>query len=140
LHSVATHGTSSSHGYGLRLRYYSYPWNFVFAWLWTSPPLLALVTHGTSSSHGYGLRLHYSQLVESKKMGRIYNFWLKLLPESKHHDLMKNEKINAENVFSSCDLSRGVQIGGTGNIIQEHRQSYVNHEQTSVEVVIPTKR
>ncbi|CAG8706736.1 6938_t:CDS:10 [Cetraspora pellucida] len=55
-HSVATHGTTSSHGYGLRLRYYSYPWNYVFAWLWTTSPLLATATHGTTSSHGYGLQ------------------------------------------------------------------------------------
>jgi hypothetical protein len=74
-------------------------------------------------------------------MGRINNFWLKFLPGSKRRDLMENERINAENVFLSCDLScDGVQFGGAGNIIQGRKQSYEDREQASVEVVIPTKR
>ncbi|KAF0544910.1 c2h2-type zinc finger transcription factor [Gigaspora margarita] len=74
-------------------------------------------------------------------MGRINNFWLKFLPVSKRRDLMENEKMNAENAFLSCDLScDGVQFGGTGNIIQGHKQSHEDREQASVEVVIPTKR
>ncbi|CAG8775090.1 7727_t:CDS:2, partial [Dentiscutata erythropus] len=132
-HSVATHGTTSSHGYGLRLRYYSYPWNHVFAWLRTTSPLLATATHGTTSLHGYGLRLRCSQLLESRKMGRIDNFWSRSLPVLKSNNPRENEKLNAENIFLSCNLScDGVQFAGTGNIIQVHKQPYKIHEQSGV--------
>ncbi|CAG8724251.1 5444_t:CDS:2, partial [Acaulospora morrowiae] len=130
---VATHGTTSSHGYGLRLRYYSYPWNYVFAWLWTTSPLLATATHGTTSSHGYGLRLRYSQpvtanfsldnldtliyklyfcKVESRKTGQIDNFWKNHLSKSKKKNF---EQMNAENVTLSISSCEQVQIGGVGN-------------------------
>ncbi|RHZ81191.1 hypothetical protein Glove_123g202 [Diversispora epigaea] len=55
-HSVATHFVFVFSFTSSRFQYYSYPWNCVFAWLWTASPLLATTTHGTASSHGYGLR------------------------------------------------------------------------------------
>ncbi|CAB4473550.1 unnamed protein product [Rhizophagus irregularis] len=110
-------------------------------------------THGTSPSHGYGFRLHcwiqlpmelrlrivinfVSAVVDSKKMGRIDNFWLKSLPRMKQHNAVENNEINAENVFLSCDLSRGsLQIGGAGNIIQGHKRSYENGKQPIDEII-----
>ncbi|CAB5395020.1 unnamed protein product [Rhizophagus irregularis] len=115
-----------------------------------------LPTHGTLPSHGYGLRLRcwlqlpmelhlrivmdfvsaVVQLVDSKKMGRIDNFWLKSLPRMKQHNAVENNEINAENVFLSCDLSRGsLQIGGAGNIIQGHKRSYENGKQPIDEII-----
>ncbi|CAG8518534.1 6129_t:CDS:2 [Acaulospora morrowiae] len=90
--SQSTHGTASSHGYGLRLR----------CWL--------RLIHGTASSHGYGLRLRRSQLTESRTTGRIHNFWLKY-----NNDFTRHEKMKVNSTFLSCD---GVQIGCIGNNIQ----------------------
>ncbi|CAG8846788.1 33014_t:CDS:2, partial [Gigaspora margarita] len=100
----------------------------------TTSPLLAIATHGTTSSHGYGLRLRYSQPIESRKMGRINNFWLRSLPGLKGNNIKENEKINAKNIFLSCNLScDGVQFAGTSNVIQGHKQPYKIHEQSDVE-------
>ncbi|CAG8845329.1 29108_t:CDS:2 [Gigaspora margarita] len=100
----------------------------------TTSPLLAIATHGTTSSHGYGLRLDCSQPIESRKMGRIDNFWLRSLPGLKGNNIKENEKINAENIFLSCNLScDGVQFAGTGNMIQGHKQPYKIYEQSDVE-------
>ncbi|CAI2191805.1 14680_t:CDS:2 [Funneliformis geosporum] len=115
-------------------------------------------THGTSSSHGYGLRLRcwlqlpmelrlrmvmdFASALESKRGGRIDNFWLKSLHGLKCNHT-ENDKINAENVFVSCDLD-GIQFGGsynemqfagTGNNFQGHKRPYENREQTSVEEI-----
>ncbi|UZO11313.1 uncharacterized protein OCT59_002884 [Rhizophagus irregularis] len=107
-----------------------------------------LPTHGTSSSHGYGLRLRcWIQLpmelrlrivmdfVDSKKMGRIDNFWLKSLPRMKQHNAVENNEINAENVFLSCDLSRGSLQIGAGNIIQGHKRFYEYDKQPIDEMI-----
>ncbi|RHZ81994.1 hypothetical protein Glove_115g92 [Diversispora epigaea] len=116
--TTATHGTTSSHGYELRLR------------CWLQLPM-KLCLH---------MIMDYVSAIEYKKMGCIDNFWLKSFPELKRRDLMENEKINAKNVFLSCDLScDGVQFGGTGNIIQGYKRSRGDRK-VSVEVVIPTKR
>ncbi|CAG8698859.1 2274_t:CDS:2, partial [Cetraspora pellucida] len=86
---------------------YSYPWNYIFAWLWTTSPL---------------------------KTGHIDNFWLRSLPGLKSNNVRENGKINAENIFLSCNLScDGVQFAGTGNIIQRHKQPYKVHEQSGVD-------
>ncbi|PKY32914.1 hypothetical protein RhiirB3_532259 [Rhizophagus irregularis] len=111
-----------------------------------------IATHGTSPSHGYGLHLRcwiqlpmelrlrivmdFVSAVDSKKMGRIDNFWLKSLPRVKQHNATENNKINAENVFLSCDLSRGsLQIGGAGNIVQGQKRSYENGKQPIDEMI-----
>uniref|UniRef100_U9UZS3 Uncharacterized protein n=1 Tax=Rhizophagus irregularis (strain DAOM 181602 / DAOM 197198 / MUCL 43194) TaxID=747089 RepID=U9UZS3_RHIID len=108
-------------------------------------------THGTSSSHGYGLRLRcwiqlpmelrlrivmdFVSAVDSKKMGRIDNFWLKSLPRMKQHNAVENNEINAENVFLSCDLSRGSLQIGAGNIIQGHKRFYEYDKQPIDEMI-----
>ncbi|CAB4430217.1 unnamed protein product [Rhizophagus irregularis] len=116
--TIATHGTSPSHGYGLRLR------------CWIQLPMelrLRIVMDFVSA---------VVQLVDSKKMGCIDNFWLKFLPRMKQHNAVENNEINAENVFLSCDLSRGsLQIGGAGNIIQGHKRSYENGKQPIDEMI-----
>ncbi|CAB5383468.1 unnamed protein product, partial [Rhizophagus irregularis] len=54
----------------------------------------------------------------------------------KQHNAVENNEINAENVFLSCDLSRGsLQIGGAGNIIQGHKRSYENGKQPIDEII-----
>ncbi|CAG8613746.1 16494_t:CDS:2, partial [Funneliformis caledonium] len=58
----------------------SYPWNCIFAWLWTASPLLATATYGTAFSH-----------AESRKTGLIDNFWMKRRNFIKYED-MKDEK------------------------------------------------
>ncbi|UZO11180.1 uncharacterized protein OCT59_002752 [Rhizophagus irregularis] len=138
--AVATYRTLPSHSYGLHLHYYSYLWNFTFAWLWISSPLLDTATYGTSFSHSYGLRLRCSPAIDSKKMGRIDDFWLKSLPRMKQHNAVENNEINAENVFLFCDLScdlfrSSLQIGGTVNIIQVHKRSYRNGKQPIDEMI-----
>ncbi|CAG8516693.1 13225_t:CDS:2, partial [Funneliformis caledonium] len=106
-------------------------------------------THGTTSSHGYGLRLRcwlqlpmelrlrmvmdYVSALESRKEGRIDNFWTKSLPRLKHRNVAEVIN-NTENRFYSCD---GVQVG-SGNTIQSNKRSYRNCEQSNVEE-IPTK-
>ncbi|CAB4474025.1 unnamed protein product [Rhizophagus irregularis] len=93
--------------------------------------------HRTASSYGYGL----VSAVESKKMGRIDNFWLKSLLRLKHHNVAVNKKINAENVFLSCDLTcDGIQIGGSSNVkttttiedeLQNDKEEYIKDESSS---------
>ncbi|PKY51319.1 hypothetical protein RhiirA4_468268 [Rhizophagus irregularis] len=107
----------------------SYPWNFVFAWLWTSPPLLQLPIE---------LRLRmvmdFASAVDSKKMGRLDNFWLKSLPRSKHRNVADNKEINTENVFLSCDLTCDeIQISGSSNVIRGNKRSYENRKQSGIE-------
>ncbi|UZO03194.1 uncharacterized protein OCT59_023603 [Rhizophagus irregularis] len=64
-------------------------------------------------------------------MGRIDNFWLKSLLRLKHHNVAVNKKINAENVFLSCDLTcDGIQIGGSSNVIRGNKRSYENCKQS----------
>ncbi|POG62442.1 hypothetical protein GLOIN_2v1785289 [Rhizophagus irregularis DAOM 181602=DAOM 197198] len=102
-------------------------------------------TYGTSPSHGYGFHLRCwiqlpMELLDSKKMGRIDDFWLKSLPRMKQHNAVENNEINAENVFLFCDLScdlfrSSLQIGGTVNIIQVHKRSYRNGKQPIDEMI-----
>ncbi|PKC62363.1 hypothetical protein RhiirA1_465250 [Rhizophagus irregularis] len=67
-------------------------------------------------------------------MGRIDNFWLKSLLRLKHHNVAVNKKINAENVFLSCDLTcDGIQIGGSSNVIRGNKRSYENCKQSGNE-------
>ncbi|CAG8798216.1 6653_t:CDS:2, partial [Gigaspora margarita] len=49
--------------------------------------------------------------IDSRKMGRIYNFWLRPLPGLKSNNLGENEKINTGNTLLSCNLSfEGAQL------------------------------
>ncbi|PKC55282.1 hypothetical protein RhiirA1_542579 [Rhizophagus irregularis] len=58
------------------------------------------------------------------------------LPRVKQHNAAENNKINAENVFLSCDLSCGsLQIGGAGNIVQGQKRSYENGKQPIDEMI-----
>ncbi|CAG8499140.1 12211_t:CDS:10 [Ambispora leptoticha] len=114
--TTATHGTSSSHGYGLRLRY------------WLQLPMelrLRMVMDFTSA------------VTESMKTGLIDNFWLKY---NNDINFTKHEKMKVNSTFLSCD---GVQIGCIGNNIQAKcKRDYKIHEQPSVEEetsAIPTK-
>ena len=79
-------------------------------------------------------KIYFNQ-IDSKRNGSIDNFWLKSLPDLKRK-FTENDKINAENLFVSCDLqfggtscNNGVQFGGTRNNFQEHKQPYENREQ-----------
>ncbi|PKB99436.1 hypothetical protein RhiirA5_403621 [Rhizophagus irregularis] len=91
---------------------------------------------GTEEEKNNAIRLEKQFQVDSKKMGRIDNFWLKSLPRVKQHNAAENNEINAENVFLSCDLSRGsLQIGGAGNIVQGQKRSYENGKQPIDEMI-----
>ncbi|CAG8763256.1 20542_t:CDS:10, partial [Gigaspora margarita] len=92
--------------------------------------------NGTEEEKQNARRLKSQYKADSKKMGRIYNFWLRYLPELSNN-LGENEQINTGNLFLSCNLSfDGAQLAstsGTGNIVQGREQSYKIQEQSGIE-------
>ncbi|CAI2191258.1 17153_t:CDS:2, partial [Funneliformis geosporum] len=75
LHTTATHGTSSSHGYGLRLR------------CWLQLPMELRLR----------MVMDFASAIESRKTGLVDNFWMK------RHNFMKHENLKVNSTFLSCD-------------------------------------